>query len=154
MNQMNHCGKSESDSSAPESTMELLQNELTKKWEREQAEKEREERLADEPLGPDKHRTLFDDQAFYDFHGGVEEGDRIEWEDGEVNEVIAVVPAQQTFDPEGMPLGDLIHVRVTEASDNVDQYKGLQQEGEQNCYEDFVIGMGLADGTATIHSEN
>ena len=137
---------------APRSTMEILQNEMEKKWEREQAEEAREARLADKPLGPDKSRTPADDQAFYKFHGGVEKGDRIEWDDGEVNEVIGVVPAQQSFDPEYDPLGDIIHVRVVEAGEFADEYECAQQVGDQNNFNDFVLGGAIADGTVEIES--
>ena len=134
----------------PASTMEILQNELMKKWEREQAEEAREERLADEPLGPEQPRTLADEKAFYDFHGGVEEGDIIEWDDGEVNEVIGVVPAQQVHEPEFEPLGDIVHVRVLEELEDADQYTYANRVGDQSNFRDYVVGQGLADGTVTI----
>ena len=133
----------------PNSTMALLQNELTKKWEREQAEKEREERLTDVRLGPEQRQTLADDKAFYDFYGGVEEGDILEWDDGEVNEVIAVVPAHQTR-VEDEPEGEIIHYRVTEEIPDADSYSIVNHVGDQNDMRDYDIGQALARGTVTV----
>ncbi len=133
---------------APQSTMELLQNELEKKWEREAAEEAREERLADEPIGPERPRMPADEQAFYDL-ADLEAGDRLEWDDGEVSEVVATVPAQQTID-EIEPLGDIVHVRVIEEMDDADNWDDSPRVGEQYDIRDYVVGGAIADGRLEV----
>ena len=134
----------------PRTTAELLQNELEKKWAREQAEKEREERLYDQPIGPDPvGYDPRDELAHYEFYGGLEEGDVIEWDDGCVAEVIATIPAQQTRYEEE-PLGEIVHYRILEPMDNPDEYTNSLEAGEQTCQRDYNLGGAIARGEVEI----
>jgi len=89
-----------------------------------------------------------DEQAFYDL-ADLEAGDRLEWDDGEVSEVVATVPAQQTID-EIEPLGDIVHVRVIEEMDDADNWDDSPRVGEQYDIRDYVVGGAIADGRLEV----
>lgn len=131
-------------------TMALMQEKLEEKWEREQAEEEREERLYDQPIGPEKRRSFADDKAYYDFHGGVSEGDILEWHDGEVSEVIAVFDAYGRAEEE--PDGEVIHYRVLEEIPDADEYKIVNRVGDQNDIRDYSIGDSIEDGRLEVRN--
>ena len=106
--------------------------------EKQLAEKKREARLADEPLGPERPTTLADAKAFYDAIGGVEEGDRLVWSDGRVDEVRGTVSTQRLNEPEMEPEGEIIHTRV------VRQGESVVDVGEAVHFRDYWVGEVLA----------